>query len=71
MADNRLSEAIDIVARGALTKQAREAEWEDYPEIGENDWRAVCDRMDELANGPTGDEFEAAYQFLTERAEAS
>jgi hypothetical protein len=41
--------------------------WENYPEIGENDWQDVLDVIDALAKNPSG--FDAAYALLTARAE--
>ena len=69
VADNRLAEAIDVVARWIIAFQALNVEWGDYPEIGEHDWGTVIDRLDELADSPGTDEYEAAYDFLAARAD--
>lgn len=45
--------------------------WEDYPEIGERDWIAICQavkRVTEKRN-PSQDAFRAAYTHLASRAE--
>jgi len=45
--------------------------WEEYPEIGEDDWLEISQRVQDIADrsNPTGPEFEAAYAHLMERAE--
>ncbi|HTF53643.1 MAG TPA: hypothetical protein VK735_39875 [Pseudonocardia sp.] len=68
MADNRLDEAIDTVARNALARAAEDVEWGMYDEIGENDWEAVKERMAEIAKGPETDVYWAAYDYLKNRA---
>jgi len=68
MSDNRLAEAVDIVARWIIAYQARNVDWSDSPEIGEDDWDTVRDRIAELTEGPAADEFDAAYDYLAARA---
>lgn len=75
MADDRLKEAVDIVAHHALFQTiSHEAGdlWESYPEVGEYDWEAVQDRITELLQPFRVDResFEAAYEFLEQRAES-
>ena len=71
MADNRVQEAVDIVARHALAIASQTAELLDFPEIGEHDWERVEAEIDRLVKrlAPTLDEFEAAYEYLASRAE--
>jgi len=72
VADDRLAQAIDIVARHALARAAIEViedGWGFYDEVGEQDWHAIAERVEELAPFPDLATYEAAYGFLTERAE--
>ncbi|HEY8663142.1 MAG TPA: hypothetical protein VIL68_05950 [Propionibacteriaceae bacterium] len=66
MADNRVAEAVDIVARWAL---AHDIEWADYPEICERDFDAILVQAALIVACPSVDEYEAAYDFLAARAE--
>jgi len=63
--------AIRIVAQHAIHMAAADGGtcpmWEDYPEIGENDWYAVLEEVDKIAAAPDG--YEAAYALLEARAE--
>jgi len=63
--------AIKTVAQRAIHMAAADGGtcpmWEDYPEIGENDWFAVLEEVDKIAAAPDG--YEAAYAFLTARAD--
>lgn len=71
MADNRLDEAIDIVARHVIARAAEDFTadgWEIYDEIGDDDWHAVVDRVDALSEWPDQAQYEAAYDFLAGRA---
>lgn len=75
MADNRLAEAIDVIAKQAIKSATDDhpgyaVSWENYPEIGEEDWARVVERIDELTGlmAPDQAQFEAAYDYLTERA---
>jgi len=51
VADNRVEEAVDIVARWIIAFQARNVEWGDYADIGMDDWERVQVRLGELADG--------------------
>jgi len=71
VADNRLAEAIDVVARWALATFADDGiDWQDYPEIGEGDFAAVTVQAALIVTRPSVDEYEAAYDFLAARAVA-
>ena len=63
--------AIDVVAHDALGKRQRDLLWEDYPEIGERDWAAVVERVDQISEGLTPDphELQQAMALLASRAE--
>lgn len=74
VADNRVEEAINVIARVILGKavaDARDDGWQDYPELGEYDWDRVVERAKEIAADPSFDEFEAAYDFLTNRGDGA
>lgn len=45
--------------------------WEDYPEIGENDWIAICHAVKRVAEkrNPRAEQFEWAYTHLAGRAD--
>ena len=65
-------DAIDIVAQHAIAAMVEDGDedlWEDYPEVGEADWLAICDKMNELAPYPNPERYEAAYSLLEARAE--
>lgn len=77
MGDTRHPEAIDAVARVVIDRMTgRDAVldvWESFPEIGEDDWTAVADRVRQLVaelhpDTPSGT-YEGAYVFLADRAE--
>ena len=73
MADDPTAHAIDVVARRLIVHATTKATldgWGLYPEIGENDWRAVGARASALVlAGDSGDEqYDAAYEHLTARA---
>lgn len=70
LADTRLNDAVDLVARGILAGAARNVRWEDHPDIGEHDWTRICDLMDTVAGGPdlSDDGYQAAYTYLIDRA---
>ncbi len=65
-----LDEAITIVAEMLLSGVADDAqhEWENYPDIGENDWDAVITKAADLAPLPDADEYRQAYDLLSARA---
>jgi hypothetical protein len=66
-------QAIDVIAREALSRFAAEAmprdEWENFPEIGEHDWEKVAERVQQLAPSVPRDDYLAAYALLEGRAE--
>ncbi len=66
--DMALKWAIDVVARQCLTN-GDERCWENYPEIGEDDWDLILARMGELTPAPDTSEFKEAYAFLEDRAD--
>ena len=67
--------ALDVVARrvfaASVGEYATEAEWGNYPEIGEGDWYEIQARVAELAaqQNPADEEYEKAYALLAKRAE--
>jgi hypothetical protein len=66
----RAVDAIKIVARQVLADLAEYAaeQWENYPEIGVEDWDAVVTEVDRLAP-PATTGFVEAYSLLESRAE--
>jgi len=72
MTDDRLAQAIDIAARHAIAyfseREIGDA-WGLYPEIGENDWETIQERVIQLAPYPDRATYQAAYDYLTERAD--
>jgi hypothetical protein len=73
MTSNReIQSAIAIVAEMAVARLILEADsqWENYPEIGEDDWREVEHQMLlRSASAPSDADFNRAYEFLTARAD--
>ena len=73
MADNRLDEAIKIVARHVIARAVENItsidHWEFYDEVGEHDWHEIADRAVQLAPYPDRATYQAAYDYLTGRAE--
>jgi hypothetical protein len=77
MTDMSVRKAISVVAHHLLADaldaaiSAENIGWEDYPEIGENDFDKVVTRAGLLADKlrPSEDEYEAAYAVLVDRAE--
>lgn len=69
-----LEKSIDIVARHILGRLVDSDDlgemWELYPEIGSDDWERVVEVVQELVPEihPTDSTYEAAYNFLAERA---
>lgn len=65
--------AITTVAEHAIHQATRDGgrcpEWEDYPDIGENDWHAVLQKIDRMTEAPERDKYEAAYALLALRAD--
>jgi hypothetical protein len=65
-------EAIDVVARHVIATAARgvaEDGWCNYPDIGEDDWNAVDQRVQVLAPPPADETYNEAYVLLQERAD--
>ena len=71
--NEQVDKAVDVIARRVIARLSDEVaeEWENYPEIGEMDWRAVVDRVAFLSGelNPDHLDFQNAYQLLTDRAE--
>jgi len=59
-------QAIVIVAAQVLSSAAKEALWEDSPDIGENDWIRIMGTMAGMAPEPEG--FDEAIELLEKRA---
>lgn len=67
--------AIDTVARHALARCVEQTadngtgriEWGNYPELDDDTWNAVVDRIDAIAASitPTDEQYQAAYNHLT------
>lgn len=68
----KVDASIQLVARQVLADLATkvEEERESYPEIGENDWKAVCQRVADFAAAPPKELYDFSYQVLAARAEA-
>jgi len=66
-------QAITTIAKQAIYLATRgeddgvDVAWENYPEIGDNDWQAVLEEVDRLAPPPDG--FAAAYALIEARAD--
>jgi len=64
--------AINVIARQVLWAAADDEPlgwWENYPEIGEDDWSAVMNEISDLTPPPAPDVVEAAYELLKMRAD--
>ena len=59
--------AIRTVARQVIANMTREASWEDYPEIGSEDWSWIIDEA--FMRTPDEEGFADAYKLLADRAE--
>jgi hypothetical protein len=74
--DERLTEAVDTIARAAAFRAldhalaAERIEWADYPEVGEFDWEVIQKRVEAIAKSllPTPAQVDAAYEFLSARS---
>lgn len=69
---DELEAAIDMVARQVIASLVEENigfEWENFPEIGEQDWLRVQARCLELVPLLDFDTFGRAYALLESRAE--
>lgn len=63
-------EAIAIVAHHAIRAAVEDRigeMWEDYPEIGDDDWGAVVEAALTIVATPA--DYEEAYKILADRAE--
>lgn len=75
--DKATDEALDVVAvkytSDLMLQRANVEDWENYPELGENDFREVVARVRKMATAedafPTDAEFGAAYALLSKRAD--
>lgn len=68
-----VDEAIEIVAQHIAAEAVRNhpewPEWAAYPDLGEDDWLKVIDRIDSL--NPYPERYCEAYELLAERASGS
>jgi len=69
MADNRVEEAVNVVARRIIADDARFIGRGRWSDLSEHDWALVVARMIEIADEPSVDEYEAAYGFLVTRVD--
>lgn len=62
--------AVEIIARHALAGILDPImdRWEDYPDVGEDDWATITERAEALLVYPSDDEYNAAYALLKARA---
>lgn len=61
-----VDKAKSIVVQQIVAEAIREyPRWESYPEIGENDWFDINDRVDGVMGFPP--KFREAYDFLAAR----
>jgi hypothetical protein len=78
MADDKVREALLIVARRVMynalhAEYPTAPEWENYPEVGEYDWEKIERIINGFREGHLGVEsepYDAAYEFLSQRADA-
>lgn len=66
-----VDEAITIVADEVLAALAEGAaeQWENYPEIGEDDWNRIVKLIERKAPHPGNARYFKAYELLELRAE--
>jgi hypothetical protein len=75
VADDRLQVAIEIVAHGIVDRLAHnemtqdDLRSDDYAEIGEHDWDRIWERIRNIPQRISPEEFEAAVEYLEGRAE--
>jgi len=69
MADTRVEEAVNVVARRIIADDARFIGRGNWSDLSEHDWALVAARMIEIAGEPSADEYEAAYSYLAARAD--
>ena len=62
-------DAIDTIANEAIYRAWRNADdqWEDFPDIGENDWAEVVKHGGRICEGPELRELARAYKYLAGR----
>lgn len=63
-----IDEAKRIVARQVIFDAARLVDWEEYPDIGEEDWSDVVQFVSEFSDAPMVDDYTEAYVLLSARA---
>lgn len=68
--------ALDVVALGVAANAITgdmEPEWENYPDVGENDWLAIQGMLSELAKklAPMIRSYATAYLYLTKLADGA
>lgn len=64
--------AFKIIAQDVISSAMRRFEedsWENYPDIGEEDWDAIIAMALNMTDPPTSGEYESAYDFLEARAQ--
>ena len=72
----RLADAVSVIARRALAHVIINSEWElweDFPEIGQDDWTQVEQEIQRIGRElevPQA-QFQSAYEWLVARAEAA
>jgi len=73
MSEIRDGDAINVIVRHAIHTAVSDGgtcpEWEDYPEIGENDWYEIEAEIALSTDCPSPAAFDAAYAFLAARAD--
>jgi hypothetical protein len=69
----RTAWAVRVVARRVVAAAVggTPVEWRNYPDVGEDDWKAVMAVADRIAaqHDPQGEHYDSAYRLLTQRAE--
>lgn len=73
MAEDMVKVAVETVGRhiiAAVLDNMIGEEWENYPEIGEDDWMRVQAYVEAWARNtaPPTEQYEAAYEYLESRA---
>ena len=68
VADNRVAEAVDVVARWSLAVIIDDfLNWDYFPDLDEDDFDDVFARARKIADRPSHDEYLAAFDFLASR----
>ncbi len=60
--------ALDTMAREILARAVEDLDWEDYPDVGENDWDELKRRVASLAPRQRAPQVRSAYALLEQRA---